>query len=116
MERSKDDLALLPKFRPPRHENADLEVCALPPGSIHQAFMEPPVLDELPPMLENRLIGPCAAKKGGARVRDCGDVVVVRERNEDKSEKKDDVVVVGGSGSCVDALKGWMLGKKIRRV
>ncbi|KAL2928499.1 Protein HIR1 [Bienertia sinuspersici] len=125
MEASKEDLTLLHKILPPRLEDAGLEDCALPSHSIHQAFLKAasavgcvsdPGVDESPPSdavvgvePEIRPVGPCTTEKGGAWVGDGGDVVVVGERNEEDNEKKDDVVVVGGdggSGSCVDGLKG----------
>ncbi|CAL0325995.1 unnamed protein product [Lupinus luteus] len=136
MESTEQQSDLLHRILPPRLEDAGLEDCALPPESIHQAFLKaatavkhifsdddsdclnnPSPGDDASDVLigidpENKPPpGPCGVEKGCEGGDD--EVKVVGGGGE--VEVEDEVVVVGegrgvklgeGGESCVDELKG----------
>lgn len=126
MESTGEDLSLLTKIRPPRLEDAGLEDCALPPDSIHQAFVKAAaavssraasllsgddnggcVADPWPEKStpsdaligiapEGGTPGPCATGKGGASVGEGDSTSDLLGGRNEEEVKKKDEVVVAG--------------------
>ncbi|CAL5443954.1 unnamed protein product [Camellia sinensis] len=115
MEATREVEDLLDKIRPPRLEDAGLEDSALPPESIHEAFLKAASAvgsraasisstdDDLPPNYGESSdtvveIKECVAEKGGGDVEGRAEVAEMREEGcveglkigEDKGRKKND--------------------------
>lgn len=136
MESTEEQSGLLHQILPPRLEDAGLEDCALPPESIHQAFLKAasavkhvfsdaddcgdcvsnpwPTAEDTSDVVagikpENEPVGPCAVEKG---FEASGDEVKVGGGGVGGEEVGDEVVVVGEAGvkeggeACVDELQG----------
>ncbi|KAG8379958.1 hypothetical protein BUALT_Bualt07G0143700 [Buddleja alternifolia] len=144
MEATREAESFIAKIKPPRLEDAGLEDCALPPESIHEAFLKAAsavrslvsasddedqsggrCVDAPWEDSSDALVGVtegvtapsegCAAEKGGGLTEVSGGDVVLGGVD---AEPKSDALVVSGLpesvGCCVDGLQGLEIGGKSR--